>query len=440
MRPMRSVLLVLLAVSALGWPARSAAAAAVHVIRVDGIISPSSAGYISEAIKLADKEGAEALVIELDTPGGLDTSMRDIIKDILAAERPIVVYVSPSGGRAASAGCYITLAAHIAAMAPATNIGASTPVAMGGEMGKDLRDKAINDAAAYMRTLAERRGRNAKWAEDTVRKKASATEKEALQLKVIDLVSPSLESLLEAIDGRTVITAKGKVTLKTKGAAVKRSDMTFREKILKIISDPTVAYILLMLGLLGLYFEFSTPGAILPGVLGGIFLILAFYAFQTLPVNYAGLLLIILATILFVAEIKVQSHGILTIGGVTSLILGSLMLVDSPAPFMRISLSAILAMAGATTAFFLFVVGFGVRALRRPTTTGAEGLIGTVGTARTRLAPEGQVLVRGELWSARCAEPVEPGEPIRVEQMEGLRLTVSRLPQETPTAPRQVTV
>jgi membrane-bound serine protease (ClpP class) len=420
--------------------ARPAAAAPVHVIRVDGIITPSTAGYISDAIKQADREAAEALVIELDTPGGLDTSMRDVIKDMLAAERPIVVYVSPSGGRAASAGCYITLAAHVAAMAPATNIGAATPVAMGGEMGKDLRDKAINDAAAYIRTIAERRGRNVKWAEDTVRKKASATEKEALQLKVIDLVSPRLETLLEAIDGRTVETAKGKVTLRTKGAAIKRGDMTFRDKILKIISDPTIAYILLMLGLLGLYFEFSTPGAILPGVLGGIFLILAFYAFQTLPINYAGLLLIILAAILFLAEIKVQSHGILTIGGITALILGSLMLVDSPAPFMRVSLSAILSMAAVTTAFFLFVVGFGVRALRGPTTTGAEGLVGTIGTARARLAPEGQVLVRGELWTARCDEPVEPGEPVRVERVEGLRLTVSRLRQETPTAPRQATV
>src|SRR3990170_56476 len=291
----------------------------VLVIRVEGVIAPSSADYIISAIKRADRELAQALVIELDTPGGLDVSMRAIIKEIMASEVPIVVYVSPSGARAASAGTFMTLAAHVAAMAPGTNIGAAHPVNMGGQMDKEMNKKVTNDAAAYIRTIAERRGRNVQWAEDAVRKSVSATEKEALKLKVIDLVSEKLEDLLGAIDGLAVTTASGKVVLRTKGAEVKRIEMGLRDKVLKVISDPTIAYLLMMLGLAGLYFELSTPGAILPGILGGICLILAFYAFQTLPINYAGLLLIILAIVLFIAEVKVISHGVLTIGGIISM-------------------------------------------------------------------------------------------------------------------------
>ncbi|MBI4381468.1 MAG: nodulation protein NfeD [candidate division NC10 bacterium] len=420
-----------LAAVALLWPVVISAgseggARPVLVIRVEGVIAPSSADYIISAIKRADRELAQALVIELDTPGGLDLSMRSIIKEMLSAERPTVVYVSPSGARAASAGAFITLAAHVAGMAPGTNIGAAHPVNMGGQMDKEMNKKVTNDAAAYIRTIAERRGRNVQWAEDAVRKSVSATEKEALKLKVIDLVSEKLDDLLAAIDGLAVTTATGKVTLRTKGAEVKRIEMGLRDKVLKVISDPTIAYMLMMLGLAGLYFELSTPGAILPGILGGICLILAFYAFQTLPINYAGLLLILLAVILFIAEVKVASHGLLAAGGITAMILGSLMLIKSSEPFMRISLAAILATTGATAAFFIFMVTMALRTQRQKTTTGVEGLIGQVGTARTPLRPEGSIFVGGELWSARCEGGAETGDKVRVQAVKGLTLIVGK--------------
>jgi len=420
-----------LAAVALLWPVPISAgseggARPVLVIRVEGVIAPSSADYIISAIKRADRELAQALVIELDTPGGLDLSMRSIIKEMLSAERPTVVYVSPSGARAASAGAFITLAAHVAAMAPGTNIGAAHPVNMGGQMDKEMNKKVTNDAAAYIRTIAERRGRNIQWAEDAVRKSVSATEKEALKLKVIDLVSEKLDDLLVAIDGLAVTTASGKVTLRTKGAEVKRIEMGLGDKVLKVISDPTIAYLLMMLGLAGLYFELSTPGAILPGILGGICLILAFYAFQTLPINYAGLLLILLAIVLFIAEVKVASHGLLAAGGITAMILGSLMLIKSSEPFMRISLAAILATTGATAAFFIFMVTMALKTQRQKTTTGVEGLIGQVGTARTPLRPEGRIFVGGELWSARCEEGAETGDKVRVQAVKGLMLMVGK--------------
>ena len=415
----------------LAWPAATysrseRAARPVLAIQVEGVIAPSAADYIIRAIKQADREVAQALVIELDTPGGLDLSMRSIIKEMLAAERPIVVYVSPGGARAASAGAFIALAAHVAAMAPGTNIGAAHPVNLGGPMDKEMSKKVTNDAAAYIRTIAEQRGRNAQWAEDAVRKSVSATEKEALQLKIIDLVANKLDDLLVVLDGREVTTAHGKVVLHTKGVEVTRIEMGLRDKILKVISDPTIAYILLMLGLAGLYFELSTPGAILPGVLGGIFLILAFYGFQTLPINYAGLLLILLAIILFIAEVKVVSHGMLAVGGIAAMILGSMMLIKSPEPFMRISLSAILMTTAAMAAFFGFIVTMALRAQRQKTTTGAEGLIGQIGTVRTPLKPEGSVLVEGELWSAQCEEGAEPGDKVRVRAVKGLMLFVSQ--------------
>lgn len=405
----------------------------VNVIRVEAVISPSSADYIVTAIKQAEKDKVAALVIELDTPGGLDTSMRVIIKEMLAAERPIVVYVAPSGARAASAGAFITLAAHIAAMAPGTNIGAAAPVAMGGQMDKTMEKKVTNDAAAYMRTIAEKRGRPIDLAEEWVRKATAKTETEALKTKLIDVISPKLDDLLQAIDGRVVTTAAGKVKIETKNAVVTRGEMNLREKILKIITDPTIAYLLLILGLAGLYFEFSTPGAILPGVLGAIALILALYAFSQLPINYAGVLLILLGIVLFIAEIKVVSHGVLTAGGLTSMVLGSLMLIDAPVPYMRISLWAILGTAGGTALFFLFVVGAGVKALRARTVTGMEGLIGEVGVVRLRLAPRGQVFLRGELWTAEAEAEVEAGESVRVTGVDGLTLRVVPVHRATAT-------
>ena len=416
-----------------------ATARQVNVIRVEGVISPSSADYIVTAIKQAEKEKAAALVIELDTPGGLDTSMRVIIKEMLAAERPIVVYVAPAGARAASAGAFITVAAHIAAMAPGTSIGAAAPVVMGQQVDKTMEKKITNDAAAYMRTIAEKRGRPIDLAEEWVRKATARTETEALKVKLIDVVSPKLDDLLSAIDGRVVTTAAGKVKIETRNAVVNRGEMNLREKILKIITDPTIAYLLLILGMAGLYFEFSTPGAILPGVLGGIALILALYAFQQLPINYAGVLLILLAIVMFIAEIKVVSHGVLTAGGIASMVLGSLMLIDAPAPYMRISVWVILGTAAGTAVFFLFVVGAGVKALRRRTTTGMEGLIGEIGVVRTCLAPRGQVFLCGELWNAESEGEVEVGESVRVTEMNGLTLRVVQVQRATAASEPVVT-
>jgi membrane-bound serine protease (ClpP class) len=410
-------------------PAGWASLDEVYVARVEGIIAPSLAEFFVSAIRKAEDGGAHAIIFELDTPGGLDTSMRIIIKEILRSPAPVIIYVSPSGARAASAGAFITIAAHVAAMAPGTNIGAAHPVQMGGgEADEEMTRKVENDAAAYIRGLAERRGRNATWAEDAVRKSVSATATEALRLKVIDVVAENRADLLAKIDGRTVETGAGKITLKTKAARIVEVEMSFRDKILSVISNPTIAYILLILGMAGLYFELSTPGAVLPGVLGGICLILAFYAFQTLPINYAGLLLIILGVILFIAEVKVVSHGILTIGGIAALILGSLMLIDSPAPFLQISLSAILGVTAATTAFFVFAIGAVFRAHRRQPATGREGLVGQAGVARTRLNPDGLIFIRGEIWNATCGEGVEPGEQVQVTSVAGLKLKVKKLP------------
>lgn len=424
--------------AAAGWAATGkepagAGQRVVYVIRADGPVTASMMGILTDAIRRTDEENVEALVIELDTPGGLVTAMRDIIKEMLAAKRPLIVYVSPNGAHAGSAGAFITLAGHVAAMAPVTNIGASTPVSMGGEMTKAMEKKVVNDAAAFMRTIAERHKRNVKVAEEWVREGTAKTASEALANKVIDLIAPSLEDLLAAVDGRTVITASGKVTLRTKGVRVQRLELSLRDLVLKVISNPTVAFVLLLLGAAGLYFEFSNPGAILPGVVGAICLILAFYALQFLPINYVGLLLILLALVLFIAEIKVVSHGILTIGGIIAMILGGIMLIDSPGPFLRISLPTIVLAALGTAAFFLLIVTAGVRALQGKPATGREGLLGEVGVARSRMAPEGQVFVHGELWQARCEEGAEPGEAVRVTNIEGLRLTVEKV--RPPAAP-----
>jgi membrane-bound serine protease (ClpP class) len=397
------------------------------VATYDGIINPVAAEFISAGIAEAVRDKAEALVIKLDTPGGLDTSMRMIIKEINASEVPIVVYVAPPGGRAASAGVFITMAAHIAAMAPGTNIGAAHPVAMGGgEMDKEMKAKVENDAAAYIKSIAEKRGRNAKWAEDAVRKSVSVTEKDAVALKVVDMMAEDVPSLLKQIDGREVVTGSGKHVLRTKDATVKEVSMGMRLKILNALSDPNIAYILMLLGIYGLIFELSNPGAIFPGVVGAICLILAFYAFQTLPINYAGLLLLLLGLILFIAEIKVPSYGLLTIGGIISMILGSLMLMKTDAPFFRISWAVIIPSVATTALFFVFVVGMALRAQRARPLTGAEGLVGVTGVAQTDIAPHGTVLVHGELWEAVSDEVIKEGENAVVKAVDGLRLVVKR--------------
>ncbi len=399
----------------------------VIVITVNGVINPSSAEYIGKSIKKANERKPEALIIELDTPGGLDTSMRIIVKDIIGSEVPVVVYVSPSGARAASAGGFIMFASHVAAMSPGTNIGAAHPVGVGEKMDKTMAEKATNDAAAYVRSLAERTGRNAKWAEDAVRKSISATETEALKQKVIDLVSKDLNTLLADIDGRKVRTVMGEKTLKTANVNVIREDMSLRHKILNFITDPNVAYMLMLLGFYGLFFELTNPGAIFPGVMGGICLILAFYAFQTLPVNYAGLLLIILAIILFILEVKIISHGVLTIGGVISMLIGSLMLFESPGPFMKLSLFLILPAVILTALFFTIVLGLAYKAHKRKPVTGSEGLIGLTGIASTYITKEGgMVLLRGEIWSAYSDETISKGEKITVESVTGLKVKVKK--------------
>jgi membrane-bound serine protease (ClpP class) len=398
----------------------------VALIQIDGVISPVTLRLVSMAIERAQTEKAQALIIQLDTPGGLERSMRAIVQKELGAELPVIVFVGPTGARAASAGVFITMAAHVAAMAPATNIGAAHPVAVGGgQMDKESAKKIENDAAAFARTIATERGRNAEWAEKAVRASVSVTEREAVKLKVVDLIAENVADLLVKIDGKTVKTVKGLVTLRTADAPIKKVEIGFRDRFLSIITDPNIAYILMMIGMLGLFFELSNPGVILPGVLGGISLILAFFAFQTLPINYAGLLLILFGVVLLIAEIKVVSHGILSIGGIVSMLLGSMMLFDAPETGIRVSWWVILPTVGTTAAFFAFAVTAGVRALFQKPTTGSSGLIGTVGVARSALDPAGEVFIHGERWRAMAeGGAVAEGEPVKVTGVDGLTLKV----------------
>jgi len=413
-------------------PGNVSAVATVHVLKLDGVINPVSAKFIIESLQKAEEENAECFIIEMDTPGGLMESMRQIIKHILNAKVPVVVYVYPSGARAASAGVFITYSAHIAAMTPGTNIGAAHPVTIGGQpdTSNTMMEKITNDAAAYIRTLAEKRGRNVKWAEKAVRESVSITEKEALKLGVIDYIAPTLDSLLTLIDGREVDLDGRKKVLHTKGAPVLTVEMNWRYRILDRISDPNIAYIFLLLGIYGIIFELSNPGAILPGVVGFIFLILAFFAMQTLPINYAGLLLILFAVVLFLLEIKITSYGLLTIGGIISMVLGSLMLFESPEPFFRVSLSVIIPAVLGTLLFFLFAVGLGLKAQRRKPTTGAQGIVGEVGITIDRIDPEGQIKIHGEIWRATSDEPIKKGQKVVVrEVLDGLVLRIEPLPE-----------
>lgn len=399
----------------------------IIVVNADGVVNPVMSEYISKSIDDAAETDSELVVIRLDTPGGLETSMRSIVKKIISSPVPVAVHVSPSGARAASAGVFITMSAHIASMAPGTNIGAAHPVAVGSRMDDEMAEKAVNDSAAYIRTIAEKKNRNAGWAEKAVRESVSITEKEALELNVIDLISAGTETLLETIDGRTVETAVGEVTIRTKGVKVQHREMNMRHKILDIISDPNIAYMLMLLGFYGLFFELTNPGAIFPGVIGAIALIIAFYSFQTLPVNYAGVLLIVLAIVLFVLEIKVTSYGLLSIGGLISMFIGSLMLFESPLPFFTLSLKVILPAVILTTLFFTLTIFLVVKAYRHRPVTGSEGLVGLEGAAKTAIHNDGQVFVHGETWNAWSDEPISAGEKVLVESMEHLKLKVRKL-------------
>ncbi|OGW35912.1 MAG: serine protease [Nitrospirae bacterium GWD2_57_9] len=398
----------------------------VHVITVDAVIAPGITEFITRSIEKAAEAGAEAIIIQLDTPGGLVDSMREIVKRMMVADIPVIVYVGPSGARAASAGVFITMAADIAAMAPGTHIGAAHPVTMQGKMDETMEAKVVNDLAAMARGIAEKRGKNAQWAEEAVRKSVSVTETEALKLNVIDLVSPDIPSLLKAVQGRTVAMAVGKRTLQTQHAEVKTIEMSFRYKFLNVISNPNIAYILMILGFYGIYFELSNPGAIFPGVAGAICLILAFYALQTLPINYAGLLLIILGVGLFIAEAFVASGGVLGVGGAISMIIGSLMLIESPAPYLRISWAVIIPVVASSAVLFIITIKLALRVHREKADTGMEGMLGLEGEARSDIHAGGQVSVHGEVWNAWSDEPIRKGERVHVMKIEGLKLKVRK--------------
>ena len=419
--------------SVLGGAAASPAATpagTVDVAKLTGVVAPATARYITRAIREAEQSGAEALLIEIDTPGGLMKSMEDIAKAMLNTNLPTIAYVYPSGARAASAGVFIMYASSVAAMAPTTHLGAAHPVGIssgGGQEDKTMIAKVTNDAVAEIRGFAARRGRNADWAEKAVRESVSITEEEALRLHVIDVGAPSPVELLVKVDGREVATASGKRPLHTRGARLVDIPMDVAEKFLALLSDPNVGFVLMTMAIYGIIFELSNPGSVFPGVIGGLALILAFASFAVVEVNVACLLLIGFSVILFIADIKVPSHGVLTAGGLAAFILGSLLLTERQAPFLRISITLILTMAALTAGFFAFAVGAGIRAQKQRVQTGREGLVGAVGVARSELAPAGTVFVQGEIWSAESVDgPIPAGGRVRVTRVDGLRLRVRK--------------
>jgi len=407
-----------------------ASAQTVHVITIDATINPAIAEYIGAEIDAAHRAHAECLIIRLNTPGGLLNSTRAIVSAFLTSPVPVVVYVSPAGAQSASAGVFVTLAAHIAAMAPGTNIGAAHPVgSQGAQLDSVMNEKVTNDAAAFIRTISEKRHRNVRWAEDAVRKSISITETEALKDSVVDLIAPTVPALLDSLDGKTVNLGERQVVLRTRNARIVDREMSTKNKILGLLSDPNIAYIFFLLGIYGLIFELYNPGAILPGVVGVISLILAFYSMQTLPVNYAGLALMIFGVVLFIIEIKVPTHGLLTVGGIISLLLGSVMLIspESPLDMVSISWTVIIGAVGFTALFFIFAIGMGVKAQQRKPTTGLEGMMGESGEATTDFTPEGTVRVRGELWRAIAPDGnVGKGDTVVITAVEGLRLRVRK--------------
>ncbi len=400
-------------------------------VRIDDAIHPATASFLERSIRWADDERLGCLVIELDTPGGLDTSMRSIIKAILASRVPVVVYVSPSGARAASAGVFIMMAAHVAAMAPGTNMGAAHPVSIGGGLmgGSEQPDttmitKVTNDAVAYGRSLAENRGRDPDWVEDAVRESASIPAGEALERGIIDLIATTPEALFEALDGRIVEVDGIERQLSTANAERIDREMNLRDQILGAIANPNIAYILLLLGGLGLFFELSHPGSLFPGIVGAVCLFLAFFALQMLPVRAAGVALIGLSIVLFVLEIKVTSYGALSIGGVASLLFGSLMLYDTNGTGVRLAWDVLIPTVVIVAGLFLVGVVLAVRAQRCRTVTGREGLVGEEAEVRERLAPRGKVFLHGELWTAQADQPIEVGARVRVVCVQGMVLDV----------------
>jgi len=448
---MRAFLFVLLL---FGWLGSAAASEpAVVVLGVDGAISPGSADYVVRGLKSAARDHAQLVVLKMDTPGGLDTSMRQIIKQIIASPVPVAAFVAPEGARAASAGTYILYASHIAAMAPATNLGAATPVNIGiggiggqpqpdkqqqdegreknkdksppgGKMpstGSTLEHKQINDAAAYIRSLAQMRGRNIEWAEQAVREAVSLSAEEALKLKVIEVIARDVPELLTKLDGRKVNVLGMERKLELQDAHIVTLEADWRSRLLSVIADPSIAYLLLLGGMFGLFFEFSNPGFVLPGVVGAISLLLALFALQMLPVNYAGLALIILGIAFMIAEVFLPSFGVVGIGGVIAFVIGSVMLIDTDIPGFGIPWSVIVPVGAASALFIFFVGGMALKSRKRPVVSGREELVGSSGEVLEDFdGKDGWARVHGENWRIRCKQPLNSGQKIRVVRMDGL--------------------
>jgi len=445
-------ILMLLCISLIAHTSPAQAVPHALVLDIQGAIGPAVAEDVHNTLKHAGDAGL--VILRMDTPGGLDQSMRKIIQDILASPVPVATFVAPQGARAASAGTYILYASHIAAMSPATNLGAATPVQIGAlpkpdiprspsvkgapetpeESGNPMQHKMVNDATAYIRSLAQLRHRNVEWAELAVRKAASLSADQALKMGVIDLIAQDIPQLLKKVDGRTVSTGIASVTLHTRGMRIETVERNWRSRLLAVISDPNVAYVLLLLGIYGLFFELANPGTILPGVIGGISLLLALFAFQVLPVNYAGLALILLGIAFMISEAFVPSFGALGLGGVIAFVAGSVMLMDTGAPGFALSLSLIFAVAACSAAFFILIIGMAIRARLRPVVTGAEEMIGLLGTASEDFDGTGHVLVHGEIWQAVSTVPLTNGQTIRVNNRNGLTLQVDPAQQNNPEA------
>lgn len=428
----RAVLFALLTLVLVSLTATGATAqrnrAPVWTTRIEGVINPPLAAYVVKTITRAQQAGAEALIIQIDTPGGLDTSMREIIQAEIQAKIPVVFYVFPQGARSASAGVYIMMGADVAAMAPQTNLGSAHPVSLTGDMDEELKKKVTNDAAAYIQGLAAAHGRNTAWVERAVRESVSLTAEEALAQNVVEFVARDVDDLLRQMDGFTT-KPKG-VTLHTAGAPVVTVQMSWRERFIHTLVDPNVIFVLMLLGIYGLIFEFQNPGLGAPGIAGVIALLLALYGLQILPVNYVGLALIVAAMVLFVAEVKVQSHGMLSLGATVALVLGGLLLFNDPGAFVRVDWLVIGLATAASAAFFAFVVQRVAAAHTHRPATGSEGLIGATGNVRTPLDPTGQVLIHGELWQAVAEdELLDRGDEVVVVGVEGLRLRVRRKPE-----------
>ena len=415
--------IILMSMVVFGIPGKTFAGNEVVIIELEGPINPGTAMYLLRGLESAEDREAVLAVVRLDTPGGLASSMRTIVKAILNSSIPVAVYVAPRGAGAASAGVMVTVAGHIAAMAPGTNIGAAHPVGAGGkDIEKTMSDKIVNDMASYARGIGEDKGRNGEWVEKAIRESVSITADEAFEKKVIDLIAEDMDDLLKKLDGKEINLATGKTILKTAGLKKIYFEPGFRDRVLQTISDPNIAYILMMIGLAGLYFELAHPGAIFPGVIGAISLILAFFSFQTLPVNYAGLLLIALAIIFFIAEVKVTSYGILSIGGLISLTIGSIMLFEDVGVSIRLMMPTIILVGG----FFVVVAGLAFRAYKARPKSGSEGLLGEIGVVEEAVDPEGLIFVHGEYWRAHSDENLDPGDKVEVVGIKGLELKVKR--------------